>query len=293
MSFWWFGFGGARATESERQAALSTAPLERLQSPHDAVTLVAGGRQTKGALPVQTRYFDGAIYSSRGRGYARYNEDGAALFSDEQGRMYGAVFDQAGGLGGRVRGEASKLAAIETVRAFRRLATGQDKGKVTQVLVEHGIMPAHAALVARNEGEVTTAVIAALHPDRAHLASSGDSAAVHFTKNGKIAGRTRPHEVITSFGAGALTHAVGMQPEGPSAESYTWPLATNDWILMCSDGLLDSGLSPSQWHEALRTSATAEDAVNALAKRVLRRMTWMRAKPDNLTILAVRRRNLR
>src|SRR5262245_60907936 len=121
--FSWLGFGALRASEPERQAALEGSRIEMLASPGTAATLVAGGRQTKGALPVRTPHFDGAIYSSRGRGYARYNEDGAELFCDERGRMYAAVFDQAGGLGGVVRGEASQLAAVRVFRAFRRIAT--------------------------------------------------------------------------------------------------------------------------------------------------------------------------
>ena len=148
----WFGFGDLRAPDAERQAALDGSRIEDQSSPATAPTLVAGGRQTKGALPVRSRLFDGAVYSSRGRGYARYNEDGAEIFTDHQGHMYGAVFDQAGGLGGTVRGEASQLAALRVFEAFRQIAAGTEMDAAQMIYDE--VMQAHDALVRRAQGEV-------------------------------------------------------------------------------------------------------------------------------------------
>lgn len=283
-----FGLGKVQASPADRAEAAATPTVEHLGAPQDAFTVVAGGRQTKGALPVRTERFEGAIYSSRGRGYARYNEDGAILLTDEAGMLYAAVFDQAGGLGGTVRGAASEVAAHAAVRAFKKLATGPEGADVHEILSHDAIDKAHQTLVSREEGEVTTAVVAACRPDAVRLVSSGDSAAFHFDAKGRPLGQTRAHEVPTPYGVGALTHAVGLTPEGPNTETYTWALEPGHWVLMASDGLLDSGLSPDDWIRTIREAEDVEAGLNALVKTVLRRMSLMQAKPDNLTVVVFR-----
>ena len=101
MSFWatLLGIKTLRAPADEREAALNSAPIEQLDGLKSAPTMVAGGRQTRGALPVINDAYDGAVYSSRGRGYASYNEDAAGLFKDTRGHFYALALDQAGGLG--------------------------------------------------------------------------------------------------------------------------------------------------------------------------------------------------
>lgn len=286
LSFPFFGLGKVKASPTERAEAAATGPLETLDHPEDAFTLVAGGRQTKGALPVRTARFEGALYSSRGRGYARYNEDAAGLFADERGFLYAAVFDQAGGLGGEVRGAASALAAHKAFRAFKKIATGPDDVDVDPILVEDAVRGAHEALVAREEGEVTTAVLAVCREGEVRLVNSGDSAAYHFDAKGRPLGQTRQHEVPTPYGVGALTHAVGLEPEGAHAETYRWDLEPGHWVLLASDGLLDSGLSPDEWARTLMEAEDVESGLNTLVQRVLRRMTLMQGKPDNLTVVA-------
>jgi len=288
LRFPFFGFGKVQATASDRANASATKTLEHLDAPQDVFTLVAGGRQTKGALPVCTKRFDGAIYSSRGRGYARYNEDGAGLYADEEGFLYASVFDQAGGLGGTIRGAASEVAAHKAFRAFRKIATGTDEDKISDALVDDAIGGAHEALIAREEGEVTTAVLAVSRANTLHLVTSGDSAAFHFDAQARPLGQTIKHEVPTPYGVGALTHAVGLEPEGHHAERYRWAFEPGHWVIMASDGLLDAGLSVDDWGKVLSESDSAEQAVNTLASKVLRRMSLMQAKPDNLTIVAFR-----
>lgn len=286
MRLSWLPFGNVRAPEALRVAALNTAPLETLERPERAVTLVAGGEQTKGALPLRTALYDGAIYSSRGRGYARYNEDGAALFSDGKGRMYAAVFDQAGGLGGRVRGEASQLAAHRAVEVFRSVATAEGATDLPSVMTRC-MLETHAELVERGEGEVTTAVVTICERGAATLVNSGDSAALLYTRKGLLKSHTEKHEHVTPS-ASYLTHALGLVPEEPAPDTYRWKLRRGDWILLCSDGLLDSGLAAEDLGEVLASAGSAEEAINRIAKRVLRMMLLLQAKPDNLTMVALR-----
>ncbi len=290
MALSWLPFGGVRASASDRAAALASGTLERLDGPAGAPTFVAGGAQTAGALPVQTATFDGALYCSRGRGYARYNEDAGLLFRDEPGNVYAGAFDQAGGLGGRIRGTASRIAAERAFVAFRKLATAEgplDPARVLLDEVEH----AHRALVERGEGEVTTAVLAALRPGAALVLNSGDSAAMLFDPAGRLRASTRPHEE-PGPGGGALLHGVGLAPDGHAADVYAWPLDVGETLLLASDGLLDAGLDPAELGRDLAEAPEVEAAVNAVAAKVLRRMSLMQAKPDNLTLVAVRARAL-
>jgi serine/threonine protein phosphatase PrpC len=284
----WLTFGQVRASASSRAAALQSAKIEELEAPKGAVTFVAGGKQTKGALPLKTTSFDCALYSSRGRGYARYNEDAATLFYDAAGRVYASVFDQAGGLGGRVRGQASELAALKMFDAFRTIAKSNDPRLDIPGELFAAIRAAHEALVARNEGEVTTGVAMVAAPGAAIVVNSGDSAAIHFGGDGKLKAMTVMHEADSPLAFGALTHSIGLTPEGPAPDVYGVELAQNDCVVLCTDGLLDAGLTTDDVGAILIEADTAETAVNKLASRVLRLMTTMRAKPDNLTIVAVR-----
>jgi serine/threonine protein phosphatase PrpC len=289
MPLSWLPFGQIRASATSRAEALESARIEALASPDGAATCIAGGKETKGALPVRTPSFDGAVYSSRGRGYARYNEDGAGLFADASGSLYAVVCDQAGGLGGRVRGAASQIGVQRIFESFRTVATTKeldDAGIAATIMV--GIDRAHDDLIARQEGEVTTAITAVLRPGAAILVNSGDSGAMHFDGEGVLKAITTFHEHDAPEAVGCLTHAIGLTPELPAPDPYRWLLSQGDWLVLSSDGLLDAGIGDADLGQLLIASESAEAAVNRLCTRVLRAMTMMRAKPDNLTVLAIR-----
>jgi serine/threonine protein phosphatase PrpC len=100
--------------------------------------------------------------------------------------------------------------------------------------------------------------------------------------------RTEMHEHESPAAVGCLTHAIGLVPEGPSPDAYEWSFAKGEWLLLCSDGLLDAGLAAEDIGSVLRSTTSAEEALNALCKKVLRLMTTLQAKPDNLTVVAIR-----
>jgi len=281
----WLPFGQIRAPAAVRAAALATPSIEMLIEPGSAPTLVAGGYETKGALPHRSAFLDAALYSSRGRGYAPYNEDAAGLFTDARGHVYAFVLDQAGGLGGHVRGAASALAAEKIWRGCRAIATGEG---IAHELLAKAFAEAHELLVARREGEVTTAVAAVATADEIELMSSGDSAALHYDRHGALKAATALQELAPP-NIGCLSHAIGLVPEGHAPDAYSWELEAGDWILLATDGLLDAGLDREVIGAQLVNAHDAEDAVNALCTRVLRRMATLRAKPDNLTVVAIRR----
>lgn len=286
----WLGLGRVRASASARSRALAAARIEELDRPQGAVTFLAGGKQSKGALPLPEAgaHFEAAVYSSRGRGYARYNEDAAGVFTDARGRVYAFALDQAGGLGGRVRGAASEVAATHIFESMQALAKD---GETAQAAVEgrllSAFMAAHRALLERGQGEVTTAIAAVLIPRRAVLLNSGDSGALHFRADGGFVQRTEMHEFPPPNDA-CLRHALGLEPEGPAPDPYAYALEPGDWLLMGSDGLLDAGLGVGPLGAHLAEAEGAEDAVNTICEVVLRRMATLRAKPDNLSVVAVR-----
>ena len=53
-------------------------------------------------------------------------------------------------------------------------------------------------------------------------------------------------------------------------------------------GLLDAELSPEVIGQMLKNAKNAEDATNELCTLTLRRMSLLRAKPDNLSIVLIR-----
>lgn len=279
-------FSRPKARPEAAKAAEEQATIEALESPEQA-TMVAGGRELRGALGRQTPLYEAAVYSSRGRGYASYNEDAACLFDDAQGAVYAAAFDQAGGLGGTVRGAASELAAHRFFSAFQRIACGQlDPPAALKSAMESS----HEALVARGEDEVTTAVALAAGPSAAFLATSGDSGALHFSAEGDLIEEATRHHRRTLSGVYGITHALGLHPEGADPEAYVWQVKPGEALLLCSDGLLDAGIPTDALGGMLLRPATAVDAVNAIVRKVLRRMIWLQAKPDNLTLVLLRAR---
>ncbi len=272
-----------RASSSARARALQGAQLEGFTPLKSMPTLIAGGRQTKGALPVRTGRFSGALVSSRGRGYARYNEDAAGLFSDARGDFYAAAFDQAGGLGGRVRGQASQIAAHAMTASFRNLVEEHD----TEVLsrgMQTAMRSAHTTLVERAQGEVTTAVAAITRGRQLIVVNSGDSAALKFNKEGVYLTRTKMHEQDTIFGTPRLTHALGLGEA--TTDSYLWTLEKGDWVFLGSDGFLDSGIGQDECRECIQSERSPENLVNRLSTLILQRMARATAKPDNLTLIA-------
>ncbi len=279
----------ARTTGQAARAA-SQGPLESLDSAEEAATFVAGGLETVRPLLVGTPALEGALYSSRGRGYAPYNEDGAVLFAGSDGRLYGAVFDQAGGLGGSVRGAGSRVGAVRTTEAFVRISTGERSPDAISRELGDALEQTHQELLTRGEGEVTTAVVAVALPDgEVMLASSGDSAGLLFDPSGHVVAQSVLHQPKLPHLRGCLTHALGLRGPGPDVQHARWRLEPGSSLVLCTDGLLDAELELDEIGACMRAEQQLGPAVDGLVRRVLRRMRWYQGKPDNLTLLAVRR----
>ncbi|MEL6189066.1 MAG: SpoIIE family protein phosphatase [Myxococcota bacterium] len=274
-----------RTSSADRARSLAVPPVEELEPVDAAATFLARGRETKGALPVVADTLEGAVYSSRGRGYATYNEDAALLLRGSEDVLWMAAFDQAGGLGGEIRGDGSGLAAERVARALR---APQAETPLLERLTD-ALTDAHQLLLSRQEGEVTTAVVARLEGDgRIQLATSGDSGALLFGAEGELLAMNELHVALGPENIGCLTHALGLEPEGPDILTTEWRLPAGGALLLCSDGLLDSGLDYADIGRALTARGNLVDHVNALCAKILRRMSFYRSKPDNLTVVAAR-----
>lgn len=246
-------------------------------------TFLVGRREVESARSVTTATFDAALVSNRGRNYRDFNEDAAFVLTSEDGDVYAAVFDQAGGLGGRVRGEGSAAAARAVFEAFEGLDVSGDAGACLVSALER----AHSRLRDRGEREVATAVVVVARGDTATVAHLGDSGAIRFDASGAVRDRTAAHRFYTLQGQSDLTHALGRADWRPP-DIARWTLTDGDWIVLGSDGLLDT-LSEGEIAAELREAPSAQEAVDRLARRALDAMSRPKSRGDNLSIVALRR----
>ncbi len=167
----------------------------------------------------------------------------------------------ADGMGGHVGGEIAAQTAIASITAQAQLSanTLRQGQTVPPAFLADAIMQAHHAILGRVQlepklrGMGTTIVLLYIETTEvltAHLAHLGDSRAYGF-RSGSLTPLTRDHTLIEKYLARGiltpktarthperhvLTQALGMStPIKPSISSY--PLETNDLLLLCSDGL--------------------------------------------------------
>lgn len=266
-------------------------PIEDLEKPGPAEGLFARNSEARDPFVLTTAIATAALYTSKGYGYKDWNEDAGILHADRGGRIYCGVFDQAGGMGAveEQPGEGSAIAAETFLRHMQQIARGNADPKGAADEMKAAALEAHRTLLARCAGEVTTFIGAMVHDDGAVLVNTGDSGAYHFSGTGQLVDRTQLHSLPPPLPANIVTEAVGQVGEEPKADAYNWILKHEDYLVIASDGLFDSGLSPEQVGEIVARAGGAEAACRALSVETISRMTDRRGKPDNLTILVLQR----
>ena len=225
------------------------------------------------------------VYSA---GWGEVNEDAATVLTTDEGTLL-AVAD---GVGGLPRGEAASRMALETLGASVKRETIERSFELANEAVHKMRGPACTLVVALiSEGALTT-----LH--------AGDSQAMVIGGRGKLKHITTPHTVA------GLGERAGLL-EGEEVESHperhvvtnalgdkvvrmertSWgELADLDTVLLASDGLFDNLSAPDiaakMWGGELleRVVSIAE------ASRARMESDDEAAKPDDLTIVAWRRR---
>lgn len=196
------------------------------------------------------------------------NEDSYGVFLKDSPNLnlftQGALLCVADGLGGHMGGEiASKLA----VSIFKDIIKEEPPAPSTDEDAEDPMLPlmrryvelANTSVYQTNEDLSTgkkpmgtTLICALVFPRKVFITNVGDSRCYHI-REGEIIGRTEDHswvdeqvklglmsraEAQMDVRKNVVTRSVGTRAE-VSVDSYMWHLVPGDWLLLCSDGLIN------------------------------------------------------
>lgn len=221
------------------------------------------------------------------------NQDAYAAF-EAGGCTAAVVCDGMGGThGGRV---ASAIA----VACFQREIQNDLRADMTADQLRHVMLAAIAAAndaIRREAGRNadyrhmgTTLVCALARPDMALIANIGDSRAYHITPEG-IRQISRDHSVVESMVAkgditprearrhpnrNLITRALGPDIDA-KADTFTLPWRSGEYILLCTDGLVNTVSDQEMLFEVLY-----DGDVNGCLEHLLQ-ISLQRGAPDNIT----------
>lgn len=170
----------------------------------------------------------------------------------------GSVLVVADGMGGTNAGEVASKIAIDSVRDYiSGIATDKiSEGNLKQILV-NSIITANKNIVAHGkknpetEGMGTTIVIAWILESKVHVAWVGDSRCYLF-RGGRLTQISKDHSYVQTLvdkgsitkeeaflhpESNIITQSLGDDSRTPKPDYVYYPLATNDILLLCSDGL--------------------------------------------------------
>lgn len=265
-------------------------PLESMSSAPDARTgLIAGDSETADLFALDTRAGRACLHTSKGIGYKDVNEDGGALFADEEGRLYIGVFDQAGGMGSNEseRGAASAIAARRFFENARALAISGGGAENAASALQAAMIEAHHEIRQRGYDEATTFIGARIDREEAIVLCVGDSGALHFRGDGTHVASTKQQRLPPPLPQNILTDAVGQSTGEPTSDGYRWKLEPNDVLVLGSDGLLDA-VGAAEIAAIVRTSNDPAAMTRILRDQVYARMKDQQAKSDNVTVAVVK-----
>lgn len=195
------------------------------------------------------------------------NEDFFGIFRDDTPDLKlfddGALLCVADGLGGHVGGEiASKLAVSIMKESIHELPppgdpeTGEDgvfallRGYVHKA--NRSVFQTNEDLDTGSKPMGTTLIASLVTPKKVYICNVGDSRCYHL-RDGEIIGRTEDHswvdeqvklglmskaEAQADFRKNVVTRSIGTRPE-VTVDTYLWHTVPGDWILLCSDGLIN------------------------------------------------------
>jgi len=219
------------------------------------------------------------------------NEDSVGLFAGETGKTRHLLV-VADGVGGSAAGDVASRVAVSAINAaFLTAAEDGQPGR----LLEAALRDANAAVLAAAATEpryhkmATTCTAALLFGRRFTIAHVGDSRA-YLRRRGVLRRLTRDHTVAEDFrekglappgpGSGfqqVITRCLGMGEALAIDLVTTEPLAPDDVLLLCTDGL-NRCVSDEEIDEFLRVAQPA--AACGLLIDLVRR----RGAPDNVTV---------
>lgn len=251
---------------------------------------------------------DVAAQSDIGR-RKKNNEDSYGIFRDNLPNLKlfreGAMVCVADGLGGHAGGVIASKLAVMSMKDVLGMDPAPEAEDPTEdggplPIIKQGILSANNRVHQTNidlvkEGKPmgTTLLTAVISPKRVYICNVGDSRAYHI-RDGDIIARTEDHSwVDEQVKAGLMskaeaerdhrknyvTRSVGTQPE-VSVDSYTWSIVPGDWLLFCTDGLVNMVPDNDMILEFRRPATAAE-----IAQRLVNLANENGGK-DNVTIVA-------
>jgi len=234
-----------------------------------------------------------------------YREDtpGLELFEE------GALLCVADGLGGHVGGAmASKLAVSILKDTLRQRAGASDEEDDEEPKdTDDGILEVLSAGITRANDSIhqtnrdlvtsgrpmgTTLLAVVVTPGDAYVANVGDSRCYQF-RDGEIVEKTEDHswvdeqvklglmsqaEAESDRRRNLVTRCIGTHPEVES-DTYVWPLAPGDKLLLCTDGLVNMAKD-----EAIRDELLAGGTAAETAQRLIK-LANDNGGRDNITVI--------
>lgn len=200
----------------------------------------------------------------------RANEDFFAIFREDTPNLKlfkeGSLLCVADGLGGHTSGDiASKLA----VKVFVDILKEKRPEEIEEAEPddENGYLPLMRSYITQANDSVyqtnkdlvkvgkpmgTTLITALVTPRKIFIGNVGDSRAYHF-RDGEIIEKTEDHswvdeqvklglmtksEAESDSRKNYVTRSIGTHPD-VSVDTYRWHIVPGDWILLCTDGLVN------------------------------------------------------
>ena len=206
------------------------------------------------------------------------------------------------GMGGAAGGRLASRIAVDTFTAEmeKRLTPGAKPDRLREVSVVAVALANRAVREAARSSEEyqnmgTTLVSAVSFDGGVVIANVGDSRAYHITKD-RIVQVTRDHSLVERMvergditaeearrhpNRNLITRALGPDVD-PECDCYTCQLLPGDYLLLCTDGLVNTVTDQEILTEVLRTDTeTCMDRLLAISKS--------RGASDNVTVVLARK----
>lgn len=244
---------------------------------------------------------EAVVYTSRSPDKKTPNEDAAALLPFGETDHLLTVAD---GMGGSRLGEVAARLTIEALR--ESLSTAVENQRDLRSGILNGIEAANARIIKEAPGAGTTVAALEITGHTVRPYHVGDSVILVVGQRGKLKLLTVPHSpVALAVVAGVLNDGEAMHhkdrhlihnsvgdPDMRIEMGPLIPLARYDTALLASDGLLDNLTVPEIVH--LIRKGPLRSAIQATVQQARKRMVapspGQASKPDDLTIVAYRRR---
>lgn len=235
------------------------------------------------------------------------NEDSFGVFRADTPNLrlfrHGALLMVADGLGGHMGGEIASKLAVSIMKDVTKepppvTAEGDEDGAILG-LISNYVERANASVFQTNQDMNpnakpmgTTLITSLITPRKVHIANVGDSRVYHI-RDGEIIGRTEDHswvdeqvkqglmsksEAEVDFRKNVVTRSIGTRPE-VVVDTYVWHIVPGDWVMLCSDGLVNM-VKDTEMSEVFRKGRSAAEITSRLVN-----LANENGGKDNITVI--------